>query len=235
MAKNTILKVLIALLSVPYVISSRFLARFGPRAFRDDIQKCLAEVKHSSTRARYLRQALVIAEDHRNELHYGIDPIAIISALHERRFKGKRRGASTIEQQFVRVVTCRYEPSIKRKVREQLIAIELCRHQQKQDIADAYLSRAFFGSGQVGVEALEKSCGYSLERMRLPELMKLTSQLKYPKPMVPTEQWEEKIKKRVFHLERARRSNLKTLIGILESPQNSLANPVEKIKLQNRV
>jgi membrane peptidoglycan carboxypeptidase len=228
-AKNTILRVMITLLSVPYIISSRILANFGPDAFKDDIQKCVKEANQASNRARYLRYALVIAEDHRNELHYGIDPIAIISALHERILKGKRRGASTIEQQFVRVVTSRYEPSIRRKVREQLIAIELCRHKQKQAIADAYLSRAFFGSGQVGVDALEKSSGKSLEIICLPELMKLISQLKYPKPMVPTEKWEEKINKRVKHLERARRSNLKALIGSLESPQTPLANPVEKI------
>ncbi len=203
------MRLIIALLSTPYIFASKLLCKFGPVALRDDVEKCSEMVGEFSDRAKYLRFALVIAEDHRNELHFGIDPLSILSALIGRIFKGKRRGASTIEQQFVRVITGRYEPTVRRKIREQLIAIEICRRHEKSHIADSYLSRAFFGSGQDGVEQLEKNSDINLEKIDLIQSIALTAQLKYPKPIKVTEQWRATIKARRNHLRIARGSDLK--------------------------
>jgi|GEM_PF-640111 len=236
MAKNTILRTIIALLSAPHIAASRLLCKFGPEAFKADIEKCSGEVAHFSVRAQHLRCALVIAEDHRNELHFGIDPVAIISALLGRFLKGKSRGASTIEQQFVRVVTNRYERSARRKIREQLIAIEICKRHDKSQIADAYLSRAFFGSGQEGVEQLEKSCAINLEKLDLVQSIALTAQLKYPKPLVLNKDWHERIGNRWIHLRRVRQSNLDKMNKEKSSLLIVTSHDVgEQVELQNRV
>ncbi|MAA66350.1 MAG: hypothetical protein CL581_16460 [Alteromonadaceae bacterium] len=113
-------------LSAPYILASRLVTQFGHVAIKTDIDRCSIATEAFSPRAIYLRQALVVAEDHRNQLHYGIDPIAILSAFAGRVFKGKKRGASTIEQQFVRVITQRYERTVRRKIRGKRLGITPC-------------------------------------------------------------------------------------------------------------
>ncbi|EKT4465747.1 transglycosylase domain-containing protein [Pseudomonas putida] len=100
--------------------------------------------------------ALVVAEDHRNCLHYGVDPLAIMRAFKVRMFERKRQGASTIEQQLVRTITARYEKTPRRKIREQLIAVMLSFKYDKADLARVYLQVAYYGVSLVGVRGLQK-------------------------------------------------------------------------------
>src|SRR5690242_20336233 len=65
-----------------------------------------------------LQELLVSGEDHRHGRHHGFDLIAIARAVWRRIARGKYEGASTIEQQLVRVITGRYERTLRRKVRE---------------------------------------------------------------------------------------------------------------------
>ncbi|WP_372985513.1 transglycosylase domain-containing protein [Marinobacter sp.] len=236
MAKNTILRVFIALLTTPYVAASRLACKFGHEAFKADIERCSKAMEVISDRAKYLYPALVIAEDHRNNLHLGIDPLGIISASLGTLFRGKRRGASTIEQQFVRVVTARYERSVRRKVREQLIAIEICRRHDKSKIAEAYLSRAFFGSQQEGAEQLEKSCSTSFEDMSLSHLILLTAQLKYPKPLIVNGEWQQKVNDRWIHLHQVRRFEIGAMNGNATAQRlYHSAHITEQVELRNRI
>jgi monofunctional glycosyltransferase len=62
-------------------------------------------------------------------------------------------GASTIEMQFVRTVTHRRERTVRRKIREMLLATELRKLASKQQILTAYLNLAYFGYEQRGSEA----------------------------------------------------------------------------------
>lgn len=100
--------------------------------------------------------ALVVAEDHRNCLHYGVDPLAIMRTFKVRIFEKKRQGASTIEQQLVRTITARYEKTPRRKIREQLIAVMLNFKYDKADLARAYLQVAYYGVSLVGVRGVQK-------------------------------------------------------------------------------
>ena len=61
---------------------------------------------------------LVVAEDHRFYSHSGYDVIGICRAFYKNVFRGKREGASTIEQQLVRVLTEDYRYSFRRKINE---------------------------------------------------------------------------------------------------------------------
>ncbi|HAZ3651962.1 TPA: hypothetical protein J1015_003868, partial [Escherichia coli] len=99
---------------------------------------------------------LRLAEDHRQLLHRGIDPIAIIRTFYLRIFKNIHQGASTIEQQFVRTITKRYEKTIRRKIREQILAILIRNVSTPDDICKCYLSCCYYGYGTYGIDNLLK-------------------------------------------------------------------------------
>ncbi len=146
--------------------------------------------------------SLIAAEDHRNLLHCGIDPIGILRAANVSLRQGRTQGASTIEQQFVRVVTGRYERTPQRKIREQILAIALSCRKGKLEIAAAYLSIAFYGSGCIGINGLQKHCGNNLTLTDKIEIRKMIARLKYPKPLRTTEKWEITLNNRVNYIER---------------------------------
>lgn len=96
---------------------------------------------------------LIIAEDHRYFWHQGIDFIGILRAI-IRNFFGQLEGASTIEQQLVRVITGRYEISFLRKIKEILLASTLFGIFEKDEIAMIYLERGYYGEGVMGANGL---------------------------------------------------------------------------------
>ncbi len=96
---------------------------------------------------------LIVAEDHRYFWHQGIDFIGILRAI-IRNFFGKLEGASTIEQQLVRVITGRYEISFSRKIKEILLASTLFGVFEKDEIAMIYLERGYYGEGIMGANGL---------------------------------------------------------------------------------
>ena len=166
MVKRTILRVLTALLSIPFIAFSGVVEAFDLWKLRADLAVCV----ETADRNKSLRllpsvflQILVAAEDRRNAEHVGVDPIGMIRAALSLITENGLQGASTIEQQFVRVVTNRYEQTLFRKIREQALAIALSRRRRKKEISNAYLCVAFYGQGLVGLPALIKLCGETLE------------------------------------------------------------------------
>ena len=162
-----------------------------------DIRKCLLKAKETEISIPpNMVDCLIAAEDHRNSLHFGIDPIAILRALYIRVRTGECQGASTIEQQYVRVVTKFYEKTFTRKFREQILAVTLVRRLSKTLIAEAYLRVAFYGSGLIGVEAIEKRYEITVSDMAESDLIRLVARLKYPEPITPSDEWRSKISHR---------------------------------------
>lgn len=184
---------------LPYIMISRLAEWFKIESLDADLNLCLEVVDHyGSSVATVFIHALVVAEDHRSSLHPGIDPIGIIRACVIRILRGKVQGASTIEQQFVRIVASRYEHTICRKLREQIIALSLSRRRSKAEIASAYLSIAFFGSGCIEIKGLAQEFGENLENISYDQALQFVSQLKYPRPqVVPSDAWQERIVHRV--------------------------------------
>lgn len=149
---------------------------------------------------------LVIAEDHRNPIHPGIDPIAVVRAAYATLIRRKRQGASTIEQQFVRTLLRRNESTFARKVREQLLAIAVARRRSKLDIGRAYLAIAFYGSGLIGLRALRYKCGQALHLAHEDLVIDMIARLKYPEPLKLTETWQMKMYFRHQYIRRRLRS-----------------------------
>ncbi len=194
MAKNRILKITITAISTPQIAISRCMEGLSTGMFHSDLELCLFYIdQYKNSVPSVFIDALFAAEDHRNQYHRGIDPIGMLRALWVRAIYGNVQGASTIEQQFVRTVTRRYERTIARKVREQLLAIALVRHREKKSIASAYLSIAFYGSGCVGLKGLKAKFGPQLDGVDKLEALRFVSQLKYPRPLQPSLLWHRKI------------------------------------------
>jgi monofunctional glycosyltransferase len=181
-------------MSLPQISVSLLLEVFATKSFRADLDLCIAIAdKYGASVPSIFVEALIIAEDHRSKLHPGIDVIAMARALWVRATLGQIQGASTIEQQFVRVVSNRYERTPARKLREQMLALMVVRRVNKQTVASAYLSVAFYGSGSVGVKGLNAQFGEDLSLVSFNQALQMVAQLKYPRPPFPTVKWRNKI------------------------------------------
>ena len=108
-----------------------------------------------------LKQAVVAAEDANFYNHFGIDPKGIIRAILVRlkivksSFSGQ--GASTIPQQLIRSTFLTPEKTIKRKIREIILTLELDRQYSKDQILEWYLNQVPFGSNTYGIESASKT------------------------------------------------------------------------------
>lgn len=190
MATKQILIYLYLVLSFPLIIISRLLEYHLSESFLTDLKRCLDVVDQFGETVPYqFIGVLIEAEDHRNVYHRGVDPIGITRAVWVRLTSGHTQGASTIEQQFVRVVTRRYERTIARKVREQLLAIAVVRHRSKRSIASAYLAIAYYGAGSIGLDGLRAHFGHTLRVTSAKQALRFLSQLKYPRPLKPSKHW----------------------------------------------
>ena len=137
----------------------------------------------------------------RNAIHPGVDPIAILRAIYVRLRLGDVQGASTIEQQFVRVVSGRHERTLARKVYEQVLAVCVSRRRRKAQIARAYLTIAYYGSAVVGMVGLRATFGGDVSPANIDAIREMIARLKYPEPSRPTTEWRRKVRTRVTYIE----------------------------------
>lgn len=152
---------LIFLLSSPYLLLAVVVFKFRVKSIIDDYYKCIEYIRLSSGNERAISLSLIdvlrVAEDHRQLLHRGVDPVAILRTIYLRLFKNTHQGASTIDQQFVRTITKRYEKTVRRKIREQILAILIRKDSTADDICIAYISCCYFGYGTYGIAKLIKT------------------------------------------------------------------------------
>ena len=101
--------------------------------------------------------AFISAEDKNFYSHHGVDPVSIARAAFTDigRLRANRRpiGASTITQQVAKNMLLTNEVSIKRKVREILLATRIDAALPKDRILELYLNEIYLGGGAYGVAA----------------------------------------------------------------------------------
>lgn len=201
MATERVLAAAVLLASLPYLALARITEALQFPGLLADLRECINVVDGAiRPESPALTRALVLAEDHRSNQHRGIDPIGIARAALAWVLSRQLQGASTIEQQFVRTVTGQYQRSIRRKFREQLLAVLLSRHRSKDAICSAYLSVAFFGHGHVGVSSVLRLVGVDVNAVDDMTALRLMAYLKYPRPENPTIAWKSKIDRRSMYL-----------------------------------
>jgi 1A family penicillin-binding protein len=108
----------------------------------------------------HLLHAVVAVEDERFYKHKGVDFIGLARALVTNALTGRREGASTLTQQFVRNTVLadeRFEISLKRKAREAYLALQLERQHTKDEILAMYLNTVYFGEGAYGAESAART------------------------------------------------------------------------------
>ena len=183
-----------------------------------DIKKCIDVIDSQDVLLpNSFIVALIAAEDHRNDIHPGVDPISILRAIYVRLRFGKAQGASTIEQQFVRVVSGRYERTLARKAYEQALAICVSRRRTKVQIARAYLVVAYYGTGIVGIDGLRSRLGTDLWSSDADSIRAMIARLKYPEPSRPTEKWRTRVGARVAYIQR-RAAQLERAVPQFKAP-----------------
>ncbi len=200
MSKYAILRLIICLLVSPLALLSLLLLKLKLFGLHNDLQLCIEAVDAAPSLPNQFVITLLAAEDHRNSIHPGVDPIAILRAMLIWVRTKRVQGASTIEQQLVRVVLAKYERTLKRKFREQMIAIALSCKRSKTRIAIAYLSIAFYGSGQYGVAALNRACGSDLNTATQESILFMVAKLKYPEPLLSSSEWDSRIHNRAKYI-----------------------------------
>ncbi len=97
-----------------------------------------------------LLEMLICGEDRRFLYHHGFDPLGILRAAYWTA-RGRLQGASTIEQQLARTLTREKQVSIRRKVREILLATCVAFTFSKRVTAVVYLGVAYYGSRMNGL------------------------------------------------------------------------------------
>ncbi|WP_435747323.1 transglycosylase domain-containing protein [Nocardioides sp. SYSU DS0663] len=100
-----------------------------------------------------MKDAVVAAENDSFWTDSGIDPKGIVRAAFNNAQGNDRQGASTITQQYVKILYLTQEQSYKRKIKEAILSLKVQRQQSKSRILEGYLNTIYFGRGAYGVEA----------------------------------------------------------------------------------
>ncbi|HYF91388.1 MAG TPA: PBP1A family penicillin-binding protein [Symbiobacteriaceae bacterium] len=110
-----------------------------------------------------VKQAFIAIEDPTFYDHVGINPRGIARAVWKTSLYklglpgGRLEGGSTITQQLARDAWLSQEISMKRKLQEAWVAIQLERTYTKDEILEMYINQIYYGRGAYGIEAAART------------------------------------------------------------------------------
>lgn len=132
--------------------------------------------------SQHLIDALLITEDRDFYDHSGVKIRAIVRAVVHNFRNETTQGGSTITQQYVKnAVLQDHSRTVERKIRETILALEIERTFEKNEILTAYLNTVSFGSIYSGVEAASQGYfGKSSKDLQLDEAALLVAALPAP-------------------------------------------------------
>ncbi len=135
----------------------------------------------------HLLRAVLLTEDRRFFFHHGIDLVGIIRAYTVNYKAGKIvQGGSTITQQLAKMLFLKSQKTLKRKIQEAILALQLEQYFTKEQILTFYLNRAYFGSGSYGIEeASRKYFNKKVSEINRQESALLAGILKAPSKISP--------------------------------------------------
>ncbi|MDR3113746.1 MAG: transglycosylase domain-containing protein, partial [Endomicrobium sp.] len=104
-----------------------------------------------------LQNAFIAIEDNDFFEHWGISTKGVLRAFSRIFLRLKvKEGGSTITQQLAKTIFLTPEKTIKRKVKEALLTIQLEKNYSKDEILQFYINQIYFGSGAYGAQAAAK-------------------------------------------------------------------------------
>jgi membrane peptidoglycan carboxypeptidase len=128
-----------------------------------------------------MKDAVVAAENRSFWTDNGIDVKGIARAAFSNASGNATQGASTITQQYVKILYLSQERSYTRKVKEAILSLKLQRTMSKKEILAGYLNTIYFGRGAYGVQAAaEAFFGKEASELSLQEAAVLASVINNP-------------------------------------------------------
>lgn len=105
----------------------------------------------------YVGNAVIAIEDERFYKHFGVDPIALLRAAYVDYIKKKPvQGGSTITQQLAKNAFLTHKKTIRRKIKEMIVAFKIEKLFTKQQILESYLNQIYFGPRAYGIASAAK-------------------------------------------------------------------------------
>jgi penicillin-binding protein 1A len=149
-------------------------------------------------------QALVATEDSGFYRHTGIDFKGILrAAWSDLRHMKLAQGASTLTQQLARNLFLNPEKTIRRKVQEAMLALEIERQYTKQEILRFYCNQIYMGHGRYGLEAASRFYFQKPAReLTLTEAATLAGLIQRPEAISPVKNPERALERRNHVLRR---------------------------------
>jgi penicillin-binding protein 1A len=134
-----------------------------------------------------MKNAILAVEDTRFYEHVGIDPIRIIGAAWKNLTSDKVEGGSTLTQQLAKNLFLSKEQTLKRKMNEWALALQIERYYTKNQIMELYANHIFLGANAYGVEAgAETYFGKQAKDLTIGEAALLAGVPKAPSEYSPT-------------------------------------------------
>jgi membrane peptidoglycan carboxypeptidase len=106
---------------------------------------------------QHVQDAVVAAENREFWTDEGIDPTGIVRAAYSNLQGGPTQGASTITQQYVKLLYLSQEQTYTRKFKEAILALKVDQEMSKEEILEGYLNTIYFGRGAYGIQAAAKA------------------------------------------------------------------------------
>ena len=163
-----------------YVYYSGGKGRIGRFAEQNRESIPLADIPQS------MQDAAIAAEDRTFYTNSGIDPKGILRAAFSNAQGNATQGASTITQQYVKILYLSQERTLSRKVKEAFLSLKVQQEQSKQAILEGYLNTIYFGRGAYGVQAASNAYfGKPAKKLTVPESAMLAAVLNSPSFLSP--------------------------------------------------
>ncbi|MBP2654370.1 MAG: penicillin-binding protein, family [Firmicutes bacterium] len=102
----------------------------------------------------YVKNAFIASEDVRFYSHFGLDIRGMTRAAWSNLTgAGLYEGASTITQQLARNTLLTHDRTLKRKIKEIILSIQIEQKYTKDEILEMYLNQIYFGKGAYGLQS----------------------------------------------------------------------------------
>jgi membrane peptidoglycan carboxypeptidase len=137
---------------------------------------------------QHVQDAVIAAEDETFWTNKGLDPKGILRAAFNNAKGGSTQGASTITQQYVKVLYLSQERTFTRKAKEAILSLKIHRQLSKEEILAGYLNTIYFGRGSYGVEAAARAYfGVPAKQLTLQQGAALAAMINNPNNLDPAE------------------------------------------------
>lgn len=171
-----------------------------------------------------MKNAILAVEDARFYDHVGIDPIRIIGATWKNLTSDKVEGGSTLTQQLAKNLFLSKEQTLKRKMNEWALALQIERYYTKNQIMELYANHIFLGANAYGVEAgAETYFGKQARDLTIGEAALLAGVPKAPSEYSPTANPVRAKERRDLVLDLMARNGFATQVDV----ENAKAKPIQ--------